>query len=162
MNLLRSVALLLGLLVLGQAQTYSPRYFVRRTATLSGAGDVITIVNPRTAAARGKVEIRGIYVSSSVAATVTAERDGATPAGTALTIEKHSKALPTSLSTAYYASTVGVGTVINSYPVSASPSFLSVPFEGVALPSDGTNSNFTIRVASMTGTITVFIEWEEF
>lgn len=157
----KHLALWLLLLVCGRAavgQTFAQKYFVKRTAVVSGAGEVITIVNPATD--RTKLAVRSVYVLCSASCDFSIERDGATPAGSTLAVQKKTSAVGAAVATAFYASSVGSGTSINDYSIFG-PGAQAISIADVDLPGNGVNSNFTVRLATFTGKYTIYVDWEQ-
>jgi len=152
------VALLVAIaLPLRPAATFDPIYNASKTTVLSGGTEVITIQNPNNKGV--KMSVRGVYVKCSVPCDFTLERDGTAATTTALAFDRGSKASPAPVGVAFSASNAGTG--VFKWPYTSGPSGLSVPLTGVDLPGDGSNSNFSVRIAALTGTVFVLTQWGE-
>ena len=161
--LLAAAVLLLGP-ALGQAQTFpasfAPVYHALKTTVQSGTAEVLTLQNPMT---NGKqVNIKGLFVSCALGCLFQVEMDGTAATGTAVTPVKATKKLGTSRALVYSASTTTSPRFSISYTVPAGTAPYPLDFGGnYSLPGDGTSSNFTVRSLTTTGTITIFLQWQE-
>ena len=155
MRLILIICLFAGSL-LAQRGTYT----VERKSALVASPDAITVQLPTAALATSALMMKAA-VYCSVECEITLERDGTAATATALTPVPLQTTFETVSANAYHSSNVGVGSVIARYTVAAG---LTLPLDlvDVALLRNATPENFTIRVASMTGTIIRVIKWREY
>jgi hypothetical protein len=133
-------------------------YAVSYSKSLSAAADAVTIQQPATGSK--VVRFSGAYVYCSAACQITIERDGTAATATAATVVPIRTVTPVAVTTAFVASNVGTGTVLGTYNIPAGgPQTFDLSRAG--LYGDGTSKNLTVRIASMTGTINVVIQFTE-
>jgi len=159
------LALLLALPSFGQNQhprsvSEVPRVYIATcSATLSGAGTACTIQQPATGA--NNVRLMYAQVYCSVACTVTQERNGTAATATSATVKRVNPDRTDAITAVVYsASDVGVGTAFVDKTLVAGTTVIKL--DGVYLLGSGTAKNYTVRVASMTGTVAIAFEWEEY
>lgn len=96
---------------------------------------------------------------ASAATTITLERSGTAPTATAGTVVSMNPKLVSSTNcTAWTASNVGTGTVINTYDLSGG--FISLDGSQFQLPSQ-LEDNITLRSNSVTATVVLQIVWRK-
>lgn len=126
-----------------------------RTA-LSGAAEVLTVQQPTSPTK--VIRIKRVLIDATVACAITIERDGVAASTTAQTPVPVSNKTPASTALGYNTSNATSVTVLANHGIPAN----SLPIE---LPQDTTlfdaSSNFTVRTASITGTVNITIEFEE-
>lgn len=129
-------------------------YTYEKSTTLSSAAETVTIHLPT--GSNGTVKFLGASVYSSVATSFTLERDGSAPTATAVTPAEMNGGA-TGEARAYHTSNVGSSTTIKTYNVFAADE------KRIDLPEKGLTAgqNLTIRTASMTGSVRIFIQWME-
>lgn len=153
--MLKFLLVLLSLIKLAEGQVY---YSVSKTTTLSGTAEVITVQQPAAGAAivRGV----GIYIDSSVALTITVERNGSAATTTSLAVANVNPGEATAISGAYNSSNVGTGTVITRANIAAGGS-LTVDISKIIMIGSGASKNFSIRTNSVSGTVNIVIIYSE-
>jgi hypothetical protein len=149
----------------GQINTYIPQYCsTTGDVTLSAAGTTFTIQIASTATK--SVVLQSALVTTSVASSFTQAVNGTNATSTAGTITQTPTSAPTitTSATSWTASNVGAGTAIGGK--------VSTP-AGIGLPVNLTNygynvvlkpvanSNYSIIIASMTGTANITVCWRE-
>jgi hypothetical protein len=154
--MLRKLLYILGIPTLALAQV---SYTVSKTTAVSSSAEVITVQQPATSA---KI-VR--FVSGSIGSTVTCaytiERDGTAASSTTLAVNAVNPTVsPTAKVTAFSGSNVGTGTVIGRGTVTAGQ-IIPLDFTGIYMIGSSTALNFTIRMASCTGTIDINIKATE-
>jgi len=144
----------------GFPASFPPVYHALKTTTMSGTAEVVTLQNPRT---DGKpIAIDGIYVLCSAACNFQVEMDGTAATGTNLARIPATKILNTSRGVAFSASTSITPRFVIGYSVPAGAQPYPIEFDSdYQLPGNGTNSNFTVRMLTNTGTVTIFLKWRE-
>jgi len=136
----------------------SPQYVVVRAVSLSGSGEAVTIQQPASSSKR--VQFTSADASCSVTCDVTIERDGTAATATAATIAKLNAEAPTPRATAFSASDVGTGTVIGKRTL-LNGGMVRFDLNSKWLQGDGTSTNLTIRISSITGEAKINIFWRE-
>lgn len=136
----------------------SPQYVVVRAVSLSASGEAVTIQQPASSSKR--VQFTSADAYCSVACDVTIERDGTAATATAATIAKLNGEAPTPRATAFSASDVGTGTVIGKRTLSAG-GLVRFDLNSKWLQGDGTATNLTIRISSITGDTKINVYWRE-
>lgn len=161
--MLRAFALLLVTAGLYAQPRTLATYTATCTLSVSGSAKACTVQQPASGART--VQFLTAYVHSTVAVSLTQERDG-----TAATANEVTEAAinptegGTPVANGFTDSNVGVGTVI------AGSSTIKVPADGtivldladIQLRGSGTAKNYTIRTSAVTGTVTIVIKWQEF
>lgn len=141
---------------LGQLRRY---YSATCNATLSSAATACTVQQPASGAQNVRLVRAQVYCS--VACSITQERNGTAATATAVTIKLvNPDKTDAATAKAWSASDVGVGTALSTLPLPAGLS--SITFDGVYLIGSGTAKNYTIRTNSITGDVTIVIQWEEY
>lgn len=133
-----------------------PSYTATRTSTLTSSAEVITIQQPATPLR--KLQFQGAAIYCSVACDLTVERDGTAATGTALAASAVNPLYRASTVSAYRSSDVGAGTTLATYTISAGGT-LSLDLADKFLI--GAGENFTLRTASITGTVRITVQWKE-
>lgn len=138
-------------------------YVAQKTTSLSGAAEVVTIQQRAPASSNRFVDFKTAYIDCSVACTVTLERNGTFASTTALTIANVNPGETATTVTAYSASNVGTGTVIQVVSIQAGGYLVfGLDNPSINLKSQGgTSENFTLRTSSITGTVHITINWTE-
>lgn len=151
--------LLFALLVCAalSAQTTLPSYVAFREASLTAAGEVVSIQQP--VSPTKTVNFEGASVYCSAACDVTIERDGTAATTTALTVAPVATDTIAGSALAFHTSNVGSGTVLAKHAVAAGE-IMSFELKGMRLPRIA-GKNVTIRVSSITGTARVLVKWTE-
>jgi hypothetical protein len=150
--------LVLPLGLFGQTQ-----YSASKATSLSGAAEVITIQgngssDPAFNRLTKVIALTSFDASCSVACSITLERDGTAATTTTLTPATLNAASPVATALAFSASNVGTGTVLAQYNVAAG-GVLFVSLAGKELRTGA--QNLTVRTSSITGTVTVNLQWSE-
>ena len=155
MKLLLMICLFAGSL-LAQRGTYT----VERKSALVASSEAITVQLPIAATATSALMMKAA-IYCSVECEITLERDGTEATATALTPVPLQNTFETVSATAYRSSNVGVGSVIARYTVAAG---LTLPLDlvDIGLMKESAPENFTIRTASITGTVIIVIKWREY
>lgn len=148
------------LMLLAGALQAQNSYSVSKTTTLAGAAEVITVQGgtPANVKLVRAVYFKAFDVTSSVACTVTLERDGTAASSTALDIAPLNNNMPASQAVAFSNSNVGTGTVLAQYSVPAGGQI------AVALTNKQLyfgKDNLTLRISSITGTVNINLQWDE-
>lgn len=164
-RLLAPLALLLLVWAAPAAAQRIHEYDATCSGSLSGAGTTCTIQIP--ASATRWVLLKKVFVQTSVAATVSQDRDGGAATGSGVSIRRknpNGSWVATPVATVYQAANTGAGTAVGppALALSASPSFLTMDLDGVVLEkSAGAAQNYSVRLGTMTGSYTITIAWEE-
>ena len=139
---MKRILYLLGLVVLLVPQLLAVDYAVSWSVT-STTATAITIQQPASSAR----QVIGNVVSGScsVSCTVVLERDGTAATATSATITKPADSGKTPAFTAYTASDVGTGTVIERVRLETG-GYFSIPIPHVRMVNQGTGYNFTVRI----------------
>lgn len=148
--------LLLTLLIFA-GSALAQEFVLIREEVLSGATAVVTVQQP---AANGRrVNFRSAWIDTTADIVVTIERNGTAASATSTTPAPLN---PPGTSTAlgYYASNVGVGTVVSKFACKAD-SICTVDLSRLVMSGSGTGKNLTIRIASTTATVHIGIAWAE-
>lgn len=131
-------------------------YAIEQKTVLSGAAEVVTVQLPSTATARS-VGFHEASVYCSVQCEITFERDGTAATTTAITVQKVNSSDATATATAFRSSNVGTSTVIGRDIVAAgTTAAYDLRDKGLLA-----GQNFTIRTASITGTVIISVKWQE-
>lgn len=123
---------------------------------LTAAAGAVTIQQP--ASPTRTARIRGASIYCSVACTATLEHNTTGATTTAFATSSASPGLAASTILARHTSNVAVGTVVNKYSVSAGETKV-IDSTMILQPTAGLS--FTLRVATMTGTIRITWQWVE-
>src|ERR1700738_1039313 len=165
-SLLCRIALLSAFLgSLPAQQKIPPDYIVFREDTgLSNAASVVTIqqpaTNPASVSFYTPAQGGSASVYCSVACVVTLERDGTAATSTSATPIPVSHGTPAAVTTAYVASNVGVGTILNRIPVAAGQT-VNPDLSSLKMYAAGTGVNLTLRTNSITGDVKILMKWRE-
>lgn len=149
--------LLLILIFAASAFAQSNVYSVFREESLSSAATALTIQQPSSPSKTAT--ILGAMVYCSVATTVTLEHSGSAASATAVTPDPNTPGSSAATILAYRGSNVGSGTTKAKYACAAGQTIPLDFTETSILRTSG--ANYTIRVASMTGTVYLFWMWRE-
>lgn len=149
--------LVLALPLAAQINSYSA---TSGDVVLSGAATAFTIQQP---AANGKqVQLTAAVIYCSVACSATQAQNGAAATATAGTI---TGTLPLSTTpasaTVWTGSNVGTGTGIGPIYHLAAGQTITLTLAGMTMGNTGTATNYTITIASMTGTANIAVFWSE-
>lgn len=137
---------------------FGQEFVAIKTTTLSSAAEAITIQMPASSAP-ARVNFRGVWISTTVDVTITVERSGTAATSTTLAIAAVNTG--TALARAWSSSNVGTGTLISSFTCLATASPCSVDLTRTFLLGAGTTKNLTVRTSSISGTVTIGIQWAE-
>jgi hypothetical protein len=130
-------------------------YTASQQTTLSAASEAVTI--QLATGAPKFVHFRGAAIYCSVACTLTLERDGTAAANTSLTPARVNRYFAAPLATVYHGSDVGVGTVLTVYNIAAAGNLTLDLSDKYLYGGD----NLTLRIASLTGSVGINVQWEE-
>lgn len=134
-------------------------YVALKTTTLSATAETVTVQQPASGAK--DVYFVDALVHSSVAATLTIERDGTAATTTTLTPVKTNSWIPTATATAFHTSNAGSGTAVsNAIDIPANTN-VTIDLSSFNLLGAGTAKNLTLKTNSITGTVKIRIKWEE-
>ena len=154
------------LLWLASAAWAQPKFLNTYTATctlsVSGSAKACTVQQPASGARN--VQLVSAYVHSTVAVSLTQERDGTAATTTGVTEASLNDAGGTPTVTGFTDSNVGVGTVIagsDTIKLGIDGSAV-LDLEDIQMRGNGTAKNYTIRTSAVTGTVTIIIKWREF
>ncbi len=164
---MKPLNLIAGLALCAAALHAQPRVLNTFTATctlsVSGSAKACTVQQPASGARN--VQLVAAYVHSTVAVSLTQERNGTAATTTAVTEASVNPELNvTNTVNGFTDSDVGVGTVI------AGSASIKVPADGyvvldlqdIQMRGAGTTKNYTIRTSAVTGTVTIVITWREY
>lgn len=147
------VVALFGISCFGQT------YLVRKNTSLTTAAEVVTIQQPATGARQ--VTFISAYFDCSVACTFTLERNGTAASSTTLAVNNVNPGESAATTTAWSASNVGTGTVLQSFGCQAACN-ISIDLTGFSFAQvNGTGVNLTLRSSSITGTVNIFFKYTE-
>ncbi len=154
------LTLLLGALVLASQCFAQSSYTASKVTSASSSTEVLTVqgisaVNVRLPKV---INFKAFDAACSVACTITLERDGTAATTTALTPAPLNPESGPSTAVAFSASNVGSGTVLAQYTIPAGGQ-IAVNLAGKQLYSGV--ENLTLRSSSITGTVTLNIQWTE-
>ena len=139
-------------------------YLATCTLTLSANSKACTIQQPASGAR--DTQLVSAYIYSTVALTVTQERNGTAASATAVTpTALNPEQVAAATAAVYEASNVGSGTVLGgSAATIAIPatSGVTLELEDIQLRGNGTTKNYTIRTSSATGTVTIILKFRQF
>lgn len=129
-------------------------YTYERASSPSASAEVVTLHFP-TGSSKTMYLI-GATIYSSVATTYTVERDGTAPTTTPV-IPAELNSGTAGLIVAYHTSNVGSGTTVKTYNIAASEEQrIELGYKTLKA-----GKNITIRTASMTGNVRIFLQWRE-
>lgn len=152
---------LISLTLQAQSNTFDITFSTTKATTLSGTAETLTVQH--AAATTRSARFISMYMYCSVACTVTVERSGTaatTTANTIVNVNPSNGAAATTTCTAYNASNVGTGTVINVYNIAAG-GYLSLDGSTFQLPA-GILDNVSMRTSSITGNVVLQAVWREY
>lgn len=149
--------LLFLLLFAAGAFAQSNVFSVFREESLSGAATALTIQQPTSPTKN--VTILGAYVYCSVACTLTLEHSGSAATTTEMTPDPNTPGSDAATLKAYRSSNAGSGTTKNKFAIAAGGS-QGIEFDGASLRRVA-GTNYTLRIASITGTVYLFWMWRE-
>lgn len=132
-------------------------YSVFREESLSGAATALTIQQP--ASPSKNITLLGAYAYCSVACTLTLEHTGSAATATEVTPDPNTPGSSAATLRAFRSSNVGSGTTKNKFNIAAG-GYLPLEFNGTQLTKTAA-ANYTLRIASMTGTVYLFWLWRE-
>ena len=142
-------------------QSDLPRYSsTTGDVSLSGAATAFTIQQPPTNAKTLYLESAVAYCS--VACTLTQSSDGTAATSTAGTIVPLPPITVPASATTWTASNVGTGTAAGGavhLPAGGNTAVLDL--SRIVLPAGNTNTNYTVSIASLTGTVNITFFWKE-
>lgn len=136
----------------------TPKYEIYKETSLSSAAEVITLQQPSTGAKNVYPTDGSVYCS--VDCIITFEKNGTAATTTALAVNSLQDNAPTPSATAFSASNVGTGTVINKLNITAGNT-QPLDFVGMGLSDNNTAKNYTMRTNSISGTVRVVWRWIE-
>ena len=138
-------------------------YTATCTLSVSGAEKACTVQQPASGART--VQFVSAYVHSTVAVSLTQERNGTAATATAVTEAALNPDISeTNAANAFTDSDVGAGTVVagsESIKVAAD-SYVVLDLQDIQMRGAGTAKNYTIRTSAVTGTVTIVIVWREY
>lgn len=150
----RATFLSMALLILSTTGRTAGIYTYEKATTLAAATERVTLHFPTGSSKT--VYLIGATIYSSVATTYTVERDGTAPTTTAVTPGELNSGTA-GLIIAYHTSNVGAGTTIKTYNIAASEEQrIELGYKTLKA-----GKNLTIRTASMTGNVRIFLQWRE-
>lgn len=162
-----AVVCALAIPLTAQPPSFSPRYCATSGAVvLAGAGTTFTVQQPATSVKT--IVLDSALVYTSVASSFTQSVNGTAASATAGTVAQIPGNTPTitATATAWTASNVGAGTSIAGtfYTYAGGPGVsldLTNGGYNLTLKPTGTASNYSITIASMTGTAQITMCWRE-
>lgn len=135
-------------------------YVAYQKSTLSSAATALTVQQPASASKTVTFRAAVIICDSTAKCDFTLERDGTAATATAGTAVGLTSVTNASKATVFTASNAGAGALAIPYTIPAG-GVLPIELSRMRLFGDGTAKNVTLRVASMTGTITLQIYFSE-
>lgn len=148
----------IAILLMLAASVFAQRrgtYAIEQKTALVAAAETITVQLPSSTGRTAGFESASVYCS--VQCEITFERDGTAATATAITVQKVNSSDATATATAYRSSNVGTSTVIGRDIVTAGTT-ASYDLKNKGLLA---GQNFTIRTASITGTVIISVLWQE-
>lgn len=132
-------------------------------AVLSGTATALTIQQPATTAnpSPNTVTLESAVVYCSVACVVSQAQNGTAATATAATIAPISPVGSTAVATAWSASNVGGGTAVPPIINVSAGNTITIDLSKVTLPKGGSTVNYTVSIASITGTANITMIWKE-
>lgn len=156
MKLLTSLLLLAALPLCAQVNRYSA---TTGNVSLSGAGTALTIQQP---ASGGKlVTLESVQVYCSVTCVVSQAANGTAATATAGTANALLPARTPAAATVWTASNVGAGTAQGGVLNLSAGATQAIDVSKIVLGPSGTGSNYTVSIASVTGTVNITLIWNE-
>ena len=131
-------------------------YTVERKSSLTAAAEVITVQLPAGTQRSARFISASVYCSAQCE--ITLERDGALATTTALTPTKLNSTDGTVTAAAFRSSNVGAGTTIGRQIIGAGQMIVCV-LQDIGLRAGET---FTMRTDSITATVIINIQWQEY
>jgi hypothetical protein len=164
-TIMKTLLLLAAFAGLACAQTNAPNRYSATTgdAVLSAAATTLTIQKPATVAgvAGKNVALESFTVYCSVSCNVTQAYNGAAATATAATVTPIPLNSTTATATAWSASNVGGGTAVGAIIHVPAGGTVTIDVSKVVLFGAGTGSNYSVTVASITGTANITGLWGE-
>lgn len=149
--------LALLLLLAASAFAQSNVYSIFREEALSSAATALTIQQPASPSKNATILAAMVYCSA--ATTVTLEHSGTAASSNEITPDANTPGSTAATIRAFSGSNVGVGTTKAKYSCAAGQT-IPLEFSGTALIRTAA-ANYTLRIASMTGTVYLFWMWRE-
>ena len=141
-----------------QGPDTTPRYQAIDTQTLSSASEALTVQQPTSP--QHPVIFEAAWVYCSVVCNFTVSQNGTAATATALTVSRLNNSTAAT-ATAWHGSNVGAGTTLGTYYLTAPGTYLLDMSRFYLGQGQGSAQNLTITTNSITGTVTIIIQFVE-